>query len=129
MQAGTGYVAERQTGTTTTTNVAIRAVSGEAPTARQPSVVASNYRAIAKNTLIASVDLTVTKWRFTFRGCLHHRRGDREWISFPAREWIAQDGTKKYADLGGFDHRDDALWFQRAALDGIHQIAGREGRQ
>jgi len=72
-----------------------RAVSGEAPTTPQPSVIASNLRPVSRNTLVGVVGLTVVKWRFTFRGCLHHGKGDREWISFPAREWIAQDRTKK----------------------------------
>ena len=89
-----------------------------------------SFRPSQKNTLRGFADLELTRVGLVLHDCTWHPHPNgREWISFPAREWIAQDGTKKYADLGGFDHRDDALWFQRAALDGIHQIAGREGRQ
>jgi len=49
-----------------------------------PPIIASNYRSIGKNTSVGRADLTVTKWRFTFKGCLWHREGEREWVNFPS---------------------------------------------
>jgi hypothetical protein len=91
------------------------------------AVVASNYKPIGKNTLIASVDLTIPRWHLTFRGCLFHRKNGREWAAFPAREWIDQPGAKQYADLIKFTDRATAERFQAAALAAIHAVAGEAG--
>jgi hypothetical protein len=89
------------------------------------AIVASNYRPIGKNTLVASVDLTIRKWGFVFRGCLWHRRGEHEWINFPAKELIDQAGTRKFSNLGEFINHEDARQFQGAALAAVHELAAR----
>jgi len=89
-----------------------------------PPIVASNWRPVGKNTLVGAADLTVTKWRFTFRGCLWHRKGEREWISFPAKEWTDKDGNRKFSSLGEFVSHGDARRFSELAIAAIKQIAG-----
>jgi hypothetical protein len=100
------------------------------PPAQSPGVllpiVASNLRRIDKNTLVGSVDITVTKWRFVFRGCLWHRKGEREWLNFPAREWTDENGARKFANLGEFINHGDARRFQEAALAAVHGVAGAD---
>ena len=91
-------------------------------------IAASNYRPIGKNTVVGSVDITITKWRFVFRGCLWHRNGEHEWTNFPAKEWIDQAGSRRFSNLGEFVHRDDARRFQDAALAAVHELAARHGR-
>jgi hypothetical protein len=88
-------------------------------------IVASNLRLINKNTLVGSVDLTVSKWRFKFRGCLWHRKDDREWVNFPAREWVDEDGNRKFSHLGEFVNHGDARRFQAASLAAIRELAKR----
>jgi len=88
-----------------------------------PPIIASNYRSIGKNTSVGRADLTVTKWRFTFKGCLWHREGEREWVNFPSREWTDQDGNRRFSNLGEFVNDGDARRFQEAALAAIRQIA------
>jgi len=83
---------------------------------------------IGKNTLICSFDLTVTKWRFVFHGCMLHRKGSREWIAFPAREWIDREGNRKFAALGDFVNNRDARLFRKAALEAVHRLVGGAGR-
>jgi hypothetical protein len=89
-----------------------------------PPIVASNWRTIGKGTLVGSADLTVSKWRFRFRECLWHRKGNDEWISFPRREWTDQDGKRKFADLGEFVNHGDKRRFSEAAIAAIRLIAG-----
>ena len=55
-----------------------------------PAIVAANFKRLDKNTLIGSADLTVVRWKLTFRGCLWFRKGSKEWINFPGREWTRQ---------------------------------------
>ena len=106
--------------------IAARAARDELPAAAAPpSIIASNFKPIGKNTLVGCVDLTITRWRFVFRGCLWHRDGEREWINFPAKEWIDQAGSRKFSSLGEFVHRDDARRFQDAALAAVHELAAR----
>jgi hypothetical protein len=86
-------------------------------------IVASNFKPIVKRTLIGSADLFVSKWRFTFVGCLWHRKGEFEWISLPAKEWTGPDGKKIYTALGKFSSHDDTRCFSEAAIAAIKLIA------
>jgi hypothetical protein len=90
-----------------------------------PPIVASNYRAVGKNTLIGCVDITVVKWRFVFRGCLHHRKGDSEWIAFPGKEYLDRDGERKFSNLCEFVNHGDARRFKEAALEAVHRPIAR----
>jgi hypothetical protein len=90
-----------------------------------PSIVATNLKLINKNTLVGSVDLTVTKWRFTFRGCLWHRKGESEWIAFPAKEWTNQDGNRKFTNLCEFINHGDQRRFKEMALAAIRELAAQ----
>jgi hypothetical protein len=87
-----------------------------------PGVVASNFRRIAKNTLVGTVDIEVPAWRLKFKGCLWHQKGDKEWLAFPSREWT-QEGTRHFADLIEITDRSIRDRFQRAALAAVHAIA------
>lgn len=93
-----------------------------------PAIVASNYKRLDRNTLIDSADLTLTRWKITFRGCLWFRKGDRQWVNFPGREWIDRNGVTQYAELLLFIDRATHDRFQQAALAAIHAIAGEGGR-
>jgi hypothetical protein len=87
-------------------------------------VVASNLRHIGKNTLVGSVDLEVPAWRIRFKGCLWHRKGEREWVNFPGREWHDGGGERRFADLIELTDRSVHQRFQAAAIAAIHAIAG-----
>lgn len=83
-----------------------------------PALIASNFRRIDKNTLIAP------RWKIRFRGCLWHRKGNKEWVAFAAREWTDRDGNKQYAVLNEFTDHATHDRFQQAALAAIHAVAG-----
>ena len=87
-------------------------------------IVASNFKPIGKRTLVGSADLFVSKWHFTIFGCLSHRKGEFEWISLPAKEWIGPDGKKIYTALGKFSSHDDTRRLSEAAIAAIKLIAG-----
>jgi hypothetical protein len=89
-----------------------------------PSIVASNFKRIDKNTLIASADLYVTKWRLTIYGVLWFRKGEKEWVGFPSKEWTDATGAKKYFPFAKFESRDDQDRFNEMAIAAIRQIAG-----
>jgi hypothetical protein len=97
---------------------------GAPQTSVLPPIIASNYRPIGKGTLVGSVDLYVTKWRFHFYGALWHKEGKSQWISFPARQWHDDSGKTHYVALGKFDAHDDARRFSEAAIAAIRLIAG-----
>jgi hypothetical protein len=84
-------------------------------------VVASNLRLINKNTLIGAVDIEISAWNLRFKGCLWHRKGEREWINFPSREWI-KDGERQFADLIEITDRNVRDRFQQAALAALSTI-------
>jgi putative DNA primase/helicase len=80
-----------------------------------PGVIATNFRRLHKGTIVATADLTITGWRITFCGVMWHRRGERELVQIPSREWL-RDGVKQYAILVKFvDSQVDKRW-QAAAF-------------
>jgi hypothetical protein len=89
-----------------------------------PSIVAANLKLTDKNTLKGVVDIAVPRWHLMLRGCLWHRKNDREWINFPLREWTDRSGTNQYAILIEFTDRETSSRFQTAALAAVHQLAG-----
>jgi hypothetical protein len=91
---------------------------------RVPPIVARNFRPIGKKSLVGSADIYVAKWRFWFYSVLWHRVGEREWISFPAREWTGQDGQRIFSALGKFENHGDQRRFNEAAVAAIRAIAG-----
>lgn len=97
-----------------------------AAAAYAPPIIASNWRPIRRNSLIGSADLYVRKWRFTFYGALWHRKGEREWISLPAREWTGTDGKRVFSALGKFSRHGDARRFSEPAIEAIKRIAGED---
>lgn len=101
---------------------------GPSPLAKpERALVASNLRRIGKNTLVGTVDLEVPAWRIRFKGCLWHRKGGKEWIAFPSREWL-RDGQRHFADLVQFTDRTVHDRFQEAALAAVHAIANTNER-
>lgn len=88
-----------------------------------PAIIASNFRWIRKNTLLATVDLEIPAWRLEFRGCLWHQKGESEWLAFPGREWIDSSGARQFSDIIRFSDRAVRDRFQTAALAAVHAIA------
>ena len=74
--------------------------------------------------MVGSADLFVSKWRFTFFGCLWHRKGEQEWISLPAREWTDAEGKRVFTALGKSSSQEDTRRFSAAAIAAIKLIAG-----
>ena len=55
---------------------------------------------------------------------LWHRKGDQEWVSLPARQWIGTDGKPVFTALGKFSSHGDARRFSEAAIEAIWLTAG-----
>jgi hypothetical protein len=108
-------------------NVAEAVGFGGKPAA-PPAIVARNWKAIGKNTLVGSADVIIVKWHLVFKSVCWHRKGDREWIGLPAREWTDRDGKRQFADVIGFINHGTARGFREAALAAIREFAGKDGR-
>jgi hypothetical protein len=91
---------------------------------RVAAITASNLKSINKGSVVCVADITVTKWRFTFCGCLYCRKGDREWISLPSKEWTDKQGKRRFTPLGEFRNNGDAARFSEAAIAAIKAAAG-----
>jgi hypothetical protein len=71
----------------------------------------------------ATVDLTIVKWGLVIRGAVWCENGGREWIAFPAKEWIDGSGSRKFSNVLEFADRETAERLQGAALAAAHAIA------
>ena len=90
-----------------------------------PGIVARRYKAIGKNTLIASADLEIAAWHLRIRGVMLHEKNGKRWIQLPSREWLGPGGKPQYAIMVEF--LDEAVKdrFQAAALAAFDAIAPR----
>jgi hypothetical protein len=94
-------------------------------------MIASNWRAFPKNTLIGFVDLTFDDSGLTIKECALHQRDGKEWISFPGKPLLDKDGraqiiaeTKKprYVNIIECADIEKRTAFQRAALEAVHRL-------
>jgi hypothetical protein len=53
-----------------------------------PSIVVSNLKWVRRNTLRATADVEVPKWRLKIRGVMWHAKNGKDWLFFPSREWV-----------------------------------------
>lgn len=81
-----------------------------------------NWKPVNKGTLVGAFTLRVDPWGLLIEGCLFHRKGAREWIAFPAREWMDKDGTKHYANILTF--KEKRIWdgFQAAVIPRVKEL-------
>jgi hypothetical protein len=85
------------------------------------------FRAYEKNTLKGFADLELTRVGLVLRDCTLHEKKGKEWISFPARSYQADGGTRwspliEFAD-GATAARQQ---FQQQAIEAIHQAVAAE---
>jgi hypothetical protein len=90
-----------------------------------PPIIASNLKWIRKNTLRATADVEVPKWRLKIRGVMWHAKNGKDWLFFPSREWVDRDGARQYAVLLEFTDKDVERRFQEAALAAVRDLADR----
>src|SRR5215467_8483653 len=89
-----------------------------------PPIIVSNIERIGQGTKIASGNLWIRRWRWTWYGVLLHRRGDSEWIQLPSRGWIDARRNLRYAVSGRFDTDEIAQTFRKLGVDAFKQAGG-----
>jgi hypothetical protein len=99
---------------------------GDRPLVQAP-IVARNWKRVDRATIVGIVDIVVVKWQLEVKGCRWHRKGDKEWLGLPAREWTDKDGNKQFADVIGFVNHGTARRFREAALAAIKAAARSNG--
>jgi hypothetical protein len=90
------------------------------------SIRCTKFRAFQKNTLRGFVDLELSRVGLVLHDCTWHEKSGKEWVGFPARSYIGQDGETKWQPLIEFaeDAGEARKAFQQQALDAIHAVAG-----
>lgn len=83
----------------------------------------SNARRIDRNSLVGAFDLQMPSG-LVVRGAMLFASGGRRWVGFPSKEWIGEDGAKRYSPLLEFSSRDVADRFQRLVLPLAEQALG-----
>ena len=92
-----------------------------------PPIIVSNLKWIRKNTLQASADIEVPKWRLKIRGVMWHAKNGKVWLSFPSRDWVDGNGARQFTVLLEFTDKDVERRFKDAALAAIRAVAARGG--
>jgi hypothetical protein len=74
-----------------------------------------------KNTLRGFADLELTHVGIILRDCSLHQKDDEQWVSFPARSYVGNDGVTHYQPMIEFvaGAKEAREQFQRQALKAI----------
>jgi len=112
-----------------TPDIAAREARG-APSAHtvSPSIIASHFKPIGKNTVRATADLDIPKWRLRIRGVMWHQKNGKDWIAFPSREWFDKNGERQFSVLLEFTDKDTEHRFKDATLAAMRALAGRQDK-
>jgi hypothetical protein len=83
------------------------------------------FRAHEKNTLKGFCDLELTRTGLVIHDCTWHAQGGKEWVGFPARSYVDQDGKTQWQCLvefakGAHEAREQ---FRKLALEAIREAA------
>lgn len=62
-----------------------------------------NVHPIKKGTLLASCDVRIVPWKFTFHRVTIFEKGAQRWMSLPSEKYTNDAGEVKYKPLGSFD--------------------------
>jgi hypothetical protein len=97
-----------------------------APAALSGGVNAALWKPIIKGSLIGISDLIYRPLVIKGTGLAVGPHG--EFVKFPTREWIDQDGKKHFEDIIGFTGGADAARFKKAALQAVRRARDRTGQ-
>jgi hypothetical protein len=79
-----------------------------------------NYRPINKGALLGSFTVYVPEWGVEIKDMLHFKSGNKEWTSFPGKEY-EKEGKKKYAPYIYFRFNKASEQFSIDLLDLINK--------
>jgi hypothetical protein len=109
-------------------DIGVRAARGEPPAAAAPpSITASNFKPVGKNSLRATADVVIPKWRLRIRGVMWHQKNGKDWIAFPSREWLDKNGERQFSVLLEFTDKNTERRFKDSTLAAMRALAGRQG--
>jgi hypothetical protein len=85
------------------------------------------FRPYQKNTLQGFADLQFVRTGIIVKECCLHRKGERYWISFPARQYENKDGGKAWAAMVEFaeDAGQAREQFQKQAVAAVLAVVER----
>ena len=78
----------------------------------------NDYHEINKGALKARFNVHIPEWHLVIRDMSHFVQGNKQWVSFPARQY-EQDGQKKYFAFLLFDDKEVKEAFNHACLEAI----------
>lgn len=77
-------------------------------------MIVKNYKPINKGFILGSFTLEV-KGGLQIRSCTLFKKGDRQWVSMPQREY-EKDGERKYFSYVGYEDKEVYNQFMKEAL-------------
>jgi hypothetical protein len=86
------------------------------------------FRRFEKNTLQGFIDLELSNVGLVLRDCTWHRKGDQEWVGFPARQYQDKDGNTAWSPLVEFaaGAKEARAQFQQQAIAAVHAAAAKQ---
>jgi hypothetical protein len=85
------------------------------------------FRPYQKNTLVGFADLHFVRTGIVIKDCCLHQKGERHWISFPARSYPDKDGNTQWAAVIEFAEDATAAreQFQKQAVAAVLAVADK----
>ena len=81
-----------------------------------------NINAIRKGSLLATCDVRIVPWTITFHEIKVFEKGNNRWIGLPSREFVGENGEKKYVELITFDNESAKNRFRNQIMGAIDKF-------
>jgi hypothetical protein len=94
---------------------------------------ASDWRPLARNSLLGFVKLSLEPSGIVLNDCTFHSKDGQEWIGLPGKPQIDKDGATRrdsttgkilYTPCVEIPSKDARERFQKAAVAAVHQLLG-----
>jgi len=87
----------------------------------------TKFKSLAKpgSSLQGFADLYIDKWQLEIFGCTLHMKDGKRWLNLPNKEYLDDQGVKKYAPIIKFKTKDLQDTFSEKAKEAIDKKCGQ----
>lgn len=86
-----------------------------------------NVKPFSSGSLKAFFDVFIPKTGMEVYGCSLFLKNNRWWASLPSKDYVADDGTKKYSSVCRYRDKDTAGAWSDAVVKLVHQYCANNG--
>lgn len=87
------------------------------------SIEIVDYKEVhGKECLLGFVTIYLVNSKLEISGCTHFRKGDREWVNLPSKDYVDKDGMKKYQPIVRYREKNHSEFFSKHVVEALKKF-------